>query len=86
MPTTGMTTAMAVFAPVSSPLLPPPFLPLEPSFAKAAAEEDAAAASSASFVGEGAALVADSLVWVPVMVWVTTMTLPLEPSAPPLGV
>jgi hypothetical protein len=50
MPTTGITTAIAVFAPVSRPLLPPLLL-LEPSFASAAAEDDAAAAS-AEFVVE----------------------------------
>ena len=50
MPTTGITTAIAVFAPVSRPLLPPLLL-LEPSFASAAADDDAAAAS-AEFVVE----------------------------------
>jgi len=85
MPTTGMTTAMAVFAPVSSPLLPP--LPLlELSFARAAAEEDAAAASSALVAEVGAALVAVSLVLSLVKVLVTTTTLPLEPSAVLVGV
>lgn len=85
MPTTGMTTAMAVFAPVSSPLLPP--LPLlELSFAKAAAEEDAAAASSALVAEEEVALVAVSLAWLEVRVSVTTTTLPVEPSAALVGV
>jgi hypothetical protein len=85
MPTTGMTTAMAVFAPVSSPLLPPVPL-LELSFARAAAEEDAAAASSALAVEEDAALVAVSLAWSLVVVRVTTTVLPLEPSAGLVGV
>jgi hypothetical protein len=85
MPTTGMTTAMAVFAPVPSPLLPPVAL-LELSFARAAAEEDAAAASSALVVEEGAALVAVSLAWSLVVVRVTTTVLPLDPSAGLVGV
>ena len=84
MPTTGMTTAMAVFAPVSSPLLPPVPL-LELSFARAAAEEDAAAASSALVVEEGAALVAVSLGWSLVIVTLTTTVLPLVPSAGLVG-
>jgi hypothetical protein len=80
-----MTTAMAVFAPVSSPLLPPVPL-LELSFARAAAEEEAAAASSALVGVEDAALVAVSLGWLLVVVRVTTTVLPLEPSAGLVGV
>jgi hypothetical protein len=52
MPTTGITTAIAVFAPVSKPLLPPLLL-LDPSFASAAAEDDAAAASAELVVEVG---------------------------------
>jgi hypothetical protein len=80
-----MTTAMAVFAPVSRPLLPPVAL-LELSFARAAAEEEAAAASSALVAEDDAALVAVSLVWSLVKVRVTTTVLPLEPSAGLVGV
>ena len=53
MPTTGITTAIAVFAPVSRPLLPPPLLLLEPSFASAAAEDDAAAAEALALLLSG---------------------------------
>jgi hypothetical protein len=60
MPTTGITTAIAVFAPVSSPLLPPLLL-LEPSFARAAAEDDAAAASAEFFVEVGSSVEAVEL-------------------------
>jgi hypothetical protein len=59
-PTTGITTAIAVLAPVSSPLLPPLLL-FEASFANAAAEEDAAAASAELVVDDGAAVVDSAL-------------------------
>jgi hypothetical protein len=59
-PTTGITTAIAVLAPVSSPLLPPLLL-FEASFANAAAEDDAAAASAELVVDDGAAVVDSAL-------------------------
>lgn len=77
MPTTGITTAIAVFAPVSSPLLPPPLLLFEPSFASAAAEDDAAAAS-AEFVVEVGPSVVGSAVGVNVRVWMTVTALGLS--------
>lgn len=77
MPTTGMTTAMAVFAPVSNPLLPPPLLLLEPSFARAAAEDDAAAAS-AEFVVEVGPSVVGSALALNVRVWITVTALGLS--------
>jgi hypothetical protein len=79
MPTTGITTAIAVFAPVSKPLLPPPLLLLEPSFASAAAEDDAAAASAELVVDVGSSGV-DTEVGSEVVVMTTVTGVALSPA------
>jgi hypothetical protein len=78
-PTTGITTAIAVFAPVSKPLLPPPLLLLEPSFASAAAEDDAAAASAELVVDVGSSGV-DTEVGSEVVVMTTVTGVALSPA------
>jgi len=77
MPTTGITTAIAVFAPVPKPLLPLPLLLFEASFASAAAEDDAAAASEELMVDVGSSVEATEVgSEVVVMTTVTGVALP----------
>lgn len=76
-PTTGMTTAIAVFAPVSKPPLPPPLL-FEPLSASEAAEEEAAAASAEPVADVGSCVGSEELSPERVIVW-TTVTGPVGP-------
>lgn len=85
-PTTGMTTAIAVFAPVSRPPPPPPLPPLLSLSASDAADEDAAAAS-AEFVDELASVVGSGADVLDAGNVTTTVTGPVlaAPSPPVVG-